>query len=139
MASPVRNTNPSLPSVSMQPPSSTAGKSGMWSASCVGDAARSVSIAARSVDARRRAQAVHGHVDRRAAAPSEHLQRFGHLDQQHLLVEVAGGASATLDVVRRAFPHIDPVRSAGASSLVPERPSAVTADDLAGHAQPEGL
>ncbi|MDU1581241.1 MAG: hypothetical protein E6875_04350 [Cutibacterium granulosum] len=58
------NTKPSLPSVSMQPPSSMARKSGMWRASCVGDSVGSLSIAVWSVDGRRRtptlgAQAVH--------------------------------------------------------------------------------
>lgn len=52
--SPVMNTNPSLPSVSMHPPSSTARKSGMWRASCVGGAVRSLPIAARRAEERRR-------------------------------------------------------------------------------------
>jgi len=39
----------------MQPPSSMARKSGMWSASWVGDSVRSLSIAVWSVDGRRRA------------------------------------------------------------------------------------
>ena len=55
-------------------------------------------------------QAVQGKVDRRAVTPSEHLQCFTHLGQQHLLVEMAGGSGAALDVVGRTLPHVDPVR-----------------------------
>lgn len=85
------------------------------------------------------AQAVQGKVDCRAVAPSEHLQCFTHLGQQHLLVEMAGGAGAALDVVGRTLPHVDPVRGAGVPGLVAERPSAVAADDLARHAPTERL
>ena len=41
-----------------------------------------------------------------------------------------------LDVVRGAFPHVDPVRGTGVPGLVAERSSA---DDLAGQALTEGL
>ncbi len=115
----------------------------MWSASCVGDSVRSLSIAVWSVDGRRRTpvvrKLVHGLVDRRAVAPSEHLQRFSHFHQQHFLVEVAGGAGAALDVVRGTLPHVDPVRGARVPGLVAERSSAVAAHNLARHANAERL
>ncbi|MDT3767585.1 hypothetical protein QS713_05850 [Gleimia hominis] len=39
-------------------------------------------------------------IDSRTAVPGEHLHGLGHLDQQNLLIDLAGGAGAALDVVR---------------------------------------
>lgn len=93
------NAKPSLTSMSMHPPSSTARKCEMRSASCVGVGARSMSIA-------------DGEVGYAVVTYGERLHGLGYLGQQNLLVEVASLTGTMLDVLRRTLLHNHTIRGA---------------------------